>query len=523
MSRHFLALPLFLAMILVLAVRADDTQKSAPRNSERDEDAIKEEHLAQQFNEFKSSLHALAQRLERSSKPEDRERAATLKKAIETASKEAVDHKFTKLIDLLKVNKQLNLNEIKEAMDQSKMLADDIEAILAILLSDNRDSQLKKEIERLQALIKYLDKIIRDEKVERANTESGRMDKQNLSKTQKKITKDTEALAKAMGKDSKGDGKDGKGKGKDGKGDGKGGKGSPGEPKDGKPKDGKSGQPKDSNLPPPQETEGRKEIQEAIPNQQDAEKNIDKEKNKDASDDLDKAISKLEKARQTLEERLRQLREEELRRLLARLEGRCQRMLAMQLEVYDGTIRLEKTINQNDDKKPNRSDEQRSLKLSDKERDIVREAETCLKLLESEGSAIAFTEIFIEVRDDMMTVTRRLGKVDVGSITQQTEQDIIAMLKEMIEALKKAQSASNSQSKPGQPNRGNKSLIDLLAELKIIRSMQLRVNSRTLAYGRQYPGEQANDPDITKELENLSQRQLKIFEVTNNIARGKQE
>ena len=236
-------------------------------------------------------LH-LAQRLERSPRPEDRDRAVTLKKAIEQASKEAIDHKFETLISLLKENKALSLNEVKDAMEQSKLLADDLHALLAILLSDDRDSQIKEEIKRLQSLIKHLDKILREEKVERANTESGRMDKQNLSKTQKKITKDTEALAKAMGKDSKGDGKDGKGKGKDGK-------GSPGEPKDGQPKDGKNGKPKDGNLPPPQETEGRKEIQEAIPNQQDAEKNIDKEKNKDASDNLDKAISRQQSASHT--------------------------------------------------------------------------------------------------------------------------------------------------------------------------------------------------------------------------------
>src|SRR5438105_12639871 len=398
-------------------------------------------------------------------------------------------------------------------MDQTRLLADDIHALLAILLSDDRDAQNEKERKRIEALIKYLDKIIRDEKVERANTESGRMDKQNLLKTQQKITKATEDLAKAMSKSSQADAN---GKGKDGKG---GGQPKAGEPKNGEPKDGKPSAKKDDKLPDPQETSGRKEIQEANGDQKNAEKNMDKEKLKDASDDIDKAISKLEEARKRLEEILRQLREEELRRLLAKLEGRCQRMLAMQIEVYNGTVAVERVINQNDDKKASRNEEQRALKLSDKEREIVREADTCLKLLESEGNAVAFTEIFTEVRDDALIVTRRLGKADVGPVTQQTEQDIIAMLKEMIEALKKAQSAGGGGGGGGKPQ--NQSLIDLLAELKMIRSMQIRVNLRTATYGRQYPGEQANDPDIQKELQNLADRQLKIFDVTNNIARGK--
>jgi hypothetical protein len=520
MLRHVLAVPLLLAMVLVLGVRADDAAKTPPKTGDRDDAAIRQESLQRQFGDFKTALFRLAGRLEISSRQEDRERAVVLKKAIETASSKAIDHQFDTLIHLLKENKALSLNEVKEAVEQSKLLADDIHALLAILLSDDRDAQNRKERERLEALIKYLDTIIRDEKVERANTESGRMDKQNLLKTQQKITKATDALAKAMSKSSQGDSK---GKGKDSK-DSKGGQGEPkpGEPNNGPQKDGKPSAKKNDKLPDPQETSGRKEIQEAKGHQDEAEKDMDKEKNKDASDNLDKAISKLEEARKRLEELLRQLREEELRRLLAKLEGRCQRMLAMQIEVYNGTLGVERIINQNDDKKASRNEEQRALKLSDREREIVREADVCLKLLESEGSAVAFTEIFMEVRDDALIVTRRLGKADVGPVTQQTEQDIIAMLKEMIEALKKAQSAGggggNGGGKP--PNQG---LVDLLAELKMIRSMQIRVNNRTLTYGRQYPGEQANDPDIQKELQNLAERQLKIFEVTNNIARGKAE
>jgi hypothetical protein len=57
----------------------------------------------------------------------------------------------------------------------------------------------------------------------------------------------------------------------------------------------------------------------------------------------------------------------------------------------------------------------------------------------------------------------------------------------------------------------------------MIRAMQIRVNSRTKVYGQQYTGEQASEPDIKKELDDLAQRQLKIFDVTNNIAKGKNQ
>ena len=113
---------------------------------------------------------------------------------------------------------------------------------------------------------------------------------------------------------------------------------------------------------------------------------------------------------------------------------------------------------------------------------------------------------------------------DVGKVTVAIENDIIDTLKEMIEALKKARKQNKSKPKPGkskqsQPN-SNQKLLDLIAELKMIRSMQLRVNKRTKTYGREYEGEQAADPEIRSEIRNLSNRQERIYEVTRKIAKG---
>ena len=164
------------------------------------------------------------------------------------------------------------------------------------------------------------------------------------------------------------------------------------------------------------------------------------------------------------------------------------------------------------------------MQLADREQEITRQAASALQLLEAEGSAVAFVEAFIQVRDDSQQVARRLGKADVAAVTQTIEQDIIAALKEMVEALKKAQQDlqnKKQQPPPGGSQQGNQNLIDILAELKMIRSMQVRVNSRTTTYSQRYQGEQAADPEIQKELQNLADRQKKIFDVTNSIARGK--
>src|SRR5947209_20514295 len=63
MIRHVLAVPLFLAMIAVMAARADDNDKETPKSAERDEAAIRQERLKDQFGDFKSALQRLITRL----------------------------------------------------------------------------------------------------------------------------------------------------------------------------------------------------------------------------------------------------------------------------------------------------------------------------------------------------------------------------------------------------------------------------------------------------------------------------
>ena len=165
-----------------------------------------------------------------------------------------------------------------------------------------------------------------------------------------------------------------------------------------------------------------------------------------------------------------------------------------------------------------------------------------LKIINEEGSAVAFAEVFKQVSGDMETVVKRLARTDTGKITVQIEDDIIETLKEMIDALKKARQDNKNPPKDSKPKPSQQGppqdqrLIDLLAELKMIYAMQRRVNARTTLYGKQYEGEQVPPPEkaktkeekehlenIQKELKDLSDRQKKIGGVTKDIATGKNE
>jgi hypothetical protein len=359
------------------------------------------------------------------------------------------------------------------------------------------------------------------------------------------------------GKPGAGKSGDSKGKG-EGKGDGKGkagqsaqagkpgeGKGGPsgqqgqqGQAKSGQ--SGPSGQSGQQQQQPNQEqTQIKKQIQDAQKYQEQAENKLRRDNRKNAPEDQQAALDKLNAAKKALEDLLRQLREEEIERLLARLEQRCRKMLAMQIGVRDDTVALDKVIKSNADGKPARPDQQASNVLSDREEEIVKEARAGLKLLEEEGSAVAFAEVFSQVKGDMELVAERLRKTDTGVVTVTIENQIIETLQEMIEALKKAIADNKNKSKSPPSASGQQQpdpLLSLLAELKMIRSMQKRVNARTELYGKQYAGEQAPPPDkgvspeerekyerIQTELKDLSKRQQKIGKVTHDIATGKNE
>ena len=326
-----------------------------------------------------------------------------------------------------------------------------------------------------------------------------------------------------------GDSKDGQGTAKDGGGSAGAGGGSPppgGQAKDSPPPGGGQPPPPGGNKQDDDVAKSGKKVQEAGYDQKIAEDKIKQKQNEAAAKVQGDAIKKMEEAKKKLEKLLQQMREEEIERVLAALQARCEKMLIMQLEVEAGTKDLHATIQKNVDKKPTQPNKLESLKLSDKEKAIVQEADKCIDILESEGTAVAFPEVFQQLRQDMRHVQKRLEVSDAGEVTQGIEADIITTLKEMIDALKKARDENQDPSapKPGKAGKsgkpGDQKLLELLQELKMVRALQKRINDRTLDRAKQFPGEQANDPQVVRELRNLGERQLRIQQIVADIAKG---
>jgi hypothetical protein len=302
----------------------------------------------------------------------------------------------------------------------------------------------------------------------------------------------------------------------------------PGQPSDMPPSQGETPESETSESPPEeqpaeQSTPGRKDLEEAKKEMEKAVEDLKNEQRQAAGEKQDEALRKLIAAKEKLEEILRQLREEEKGRTLAALEARFQRMLALQLKIYDGTVRLGKVA------AADREPRHRAMAqdLAGQQDEVEQDAAQTMNLLREEGSAVAFPEAVQQIREDMRIVSRRLADEEAGDLTQAIEKDIIDALEEMIAALQQEmQKLEDKKNQPkdqqsAQQQEREKSLVDAIAELKMLRSLQLRVNNRTKRLADGLEGEEAKDAEKIDQLRNLAERQSRIQRATHDLATGR--
>ena len=267
-------------------------------------------------------------------------------------------------------------------------------------------------------------------------------------------------------------------------------------------------------------------LEKAQQRMQQAQEQLEKAQQDGAVERQREAIRELEQAKAELEKILRQLREEELERLLVLLEARFRKMLDAQVEVYEETQELDEAS----ESVPIHELEISGGRLSRSEQRIVRDADRALLLLREDGTSVAFPEAVEQARADMQTIATRLANVKFGLITQGLEEDVIAALEETLAALQQAladlrQQRARQQGPPqqggGQP--GEQPLVDRLAELRMIRALQVRVNNRTKRYGAMIAGDQTYDEDLLDALDALAEREERIFEATKDLHTGRNQ
>ena len=467
---------------------------------------------------------------------------------------------------------------MSKALQGQEKLDADLTQLLNLLLSENRSKRLSSEKARIRQYLKQLNRIINQQKSLQARTTGGAGQPKELSQQQDALGQQTGSLADKIrqneeseaepstGKNdaseeapkdtSPQDNKEGDAQSKQPSESDRGGKKPsdpsesgkatrPGDQSDNSPPNGKS-EPKDpqdtpggrasqsqgqeshpqfDQSQPPEEEESahpaRQRLEAAQKRMQQAQEKLEKAERENASQDQEAAIRELQQAKAELERILRQLREEEIEQALVALEARLMKMLEWQREVYEGTTRLDKASTDG----LTHEQEIEAGRLSSREADIAVEADKALLLLRDDGSAVAMPEALGQAREDMQQVVTRLARANVGDVTQSIEEDIVAALKEMLDAVRQAMEEAEQrrqnaqQGQPGMPQ--DPPLVDVLAELRMIRSLQLRVNTRTQRYGKLISGKHAESPELVEALIRLAERQERVYRITTDLESGR--
>ncbi len=275
------------------------------------------------------------------------------------------------------------------------------------------------------------------------------------------------------------------------------------------------GSPSDQQQPQPMP--GNQRMDQAEKHMRDAGEDLDKSQTEDAIEDQDKALNDLEEARRELEDVLRQMRKEEQEVLLKNIESRLQEMLAQQKSINDETAPLAATGSDN----LTRAETLACVQLADRQGEVADGADTCVRLLEEDGTSIVFTTVIGRLADDMRDVAGRLTKADVGKLTVAMQAEILSSLEELAAAVKQVREDHEKQqgmpmaARPGMT--ADAPLVPTSAELRMLKASQKRINEQTLSVAESETIDQAEEQANRTILEHAAERQAELVKMAREL------
>lgn len=507
---------------------------------------------------------------------QDPERADVIRRALGKGREDLLKDDIETIVQMLEQG------QLGDAALKQGEVVKSFQELLALLQSEDRRSSVERERERLNGLLKNVRNLLNEQRSARAATQNSRApsdaapsQQRALDGTEKTLEDIRQHDQQKAGEDEQnegGDGKqseseDGKGKQPDGgegkdasgkgeknqkdekggdkpsengkqgeqsEGDEKGGKAGKSEKNEGQKsgksnqsgkqgqsgKSGKSGKSSnDQKSGGSESTPGREQLERAQEQMEEALEALREQQREQALKNEDKAIEELQDAAEELEKELRQLREEEKEMVLASLEARFQRMLLVQTEIHDGTKVLAGVpkadwLNENFG---------RCRELARQQLELARECGRTVLLLREDGSAAAILLAVEDIEKDMNSVAGWLEAADVSELTLSVQQDILESLRQLIETTQKElqnMQDSNRPPQPSQPGGQQQRLVELMAEIRVLRNLQLQVNRRTKQVDGLVPNADSNAlPRLQQQIKDLADRQQRLLETAKELAK----
>ena len=514
---------------------AEAVQETPPTPEQLRDDELA---ISGRYARFERLLSQMADILGR----EDPERAELLRRAVGKGREQKISERITSIVDLLESN------ELGSAVEQQEGVSDSLRMLLTLLQSEDRRSSVERERERLNELLNDVRGLVEQQRAARAATQNSETPSAAAAPQQKTIDEADQLLKEVKNHDSSSEGnqtpQDDEGnEPKDGSDENK----EESESTDGEPSENQGQESQEGSEEQSQnaedasaesqsssskgqsqsqsqnsdqkQTPGREELETAKQAMQEALDHLQEQQRKEATDDQEQAIAELLKAAGEIEEMLRQLREEEKEMILAALEARFQRLLALQTQIYEGTLELAKTP------KEQWLDRYfgRCRELAQQQADLTTDCSQTAGLLREDGTSVSILLAVEGIESDMRSAAGWLQESSVSELTQTVQVDIIEALKELIEAtqreMQEMQSSERQQQQQAQGDQQKPPLVELMAEIKVLRSLQVRLNRRTVTVDRMLESDQEAPSALQKQVSELAIRQMQLIESARELAR----
>jgi hypothetical protein len=473
---------------------AGDPVETAATSEQADTLARREAELARQYLELERSFLRLADILTTT----DPRRAAVLRDAFDQARDADVGDRLGEIVRFLEAGQLLQAGTSQAgAIEQFR-------ALLDLLEEGGQDRTLGDTKRELRQFLSRVTKLIARQRDIEGSTEAGAPEDRTAARQREaaeeagQLASDMERLAKRQA--------------------------------DGEQQGGASDESSGAEQAPgadesSRERRTRRRLQAAQARMRQAAEQLDEARRKEARAEQQQALEELESARAELEEILRQLREEEAERLLVQLETRIRAMLKAERSVRDAALGLVGSTAMS-----RRERQLEAVRLGREQEAVTAEATRALLLVQDDGSAVAIPQALGQVRDDSAEVAMRLARGEVTPATLEITGEIVTGLEELLAALEKARREEPKQEQAGQgggrpAEPGERPLVDKLAELKMLRSLQARVNTRTERFSRLLDAgaERAVEAELGAALGRLAERQRAIEQAARDIVTGRTE
>ena len=513
----------------------------------------KQRSVAERF----SQLEQILLRMSEASSSSNPRRAELLKKVLFSSKDKLVALRLEKVVNVLE------RRQLTEAISGQEEIEKDLLELLQLLESENRDQRRDLEKEKIKEFLRDLEEIIHQEKALKARTSQEENEKLSpLEKDQRDVRLRAQSLrdrisenenpddkSSEVNEDNKEKSDDMENTGKDSKKPEKDEQNDETKDDDKKEETGKDESPQksseskvDEENKKTSETQQKDEessndsptqqaMKKALDRMKQAEQKLQKAEKSGALEDQEEVIAELQRAKAELEKILRQIREEEMLQTLEKLEARLKRMLRIEQSIRSQTEKISVTMKEADEAALRQIRIQAS-RLSADQQSVLDDADAALILLREDGTAQAMVESLLQTRFDMEEIKGRLELTQLDTTTIGIEDAVIAALQEMLEAVDMAiKEAEKRKENPPPPDGadGNapdeEPLIQLLSELKMIRSMQRRVNERTERCEKaieELRNESNTDLEaLRKRVEELARQQNRISRILHDLKVGK--